>query len=81
MLRFKETGTWLTATPFTPIGTVLSAEEFRDNLYLQFGLNPSYVCPTDVMAVVLYSLWDIPCNVAKVDGLILQQHNMAYTLC
>jgi hypothetical protein len=40
MLRAKETGMWLTATPNRLNGTELSADEFRDSLRLRLGLVP-----------------------------------------
>ena len=43
LLRSRETGTWITATPDRLNGTELSAEEFRDSLRLRFGLLPSFL--------------------------------------
>jgi hypothetical protein len=43
MQRATETGAWLTAMPSALNGTELSADEFRDNLRLRFGL-----CPTSL---------------------------------
>ena len=39
--RATKTGAWLTTAPSTTNGTELSAEEFRDNLSLRFGMIPS----------------------------------------
>ena len=41
--RSKQTGAWLTALPHNLNGTVLSAEEFRDNLRLRCGLQPQHL--------------------------------------
>jgi len=41
MNKAKETGAWLTAMPNTLNGTELSADEFRDNLRIRFGLTPA----------------------------------------
>ena len=41
--RSKQTGAWLTALPHNLNGTVLSAEEFRDNLRLRCGLEPQHL--------------------------------------
>ena len=38
--RICETGCWLTAVPNRLNGTILSAEEFRDNLRLRYNLKP-----------------------------------------
>ena len=38
--RICETGCWLTAVPNHLNGTILSAEEFRDNLRLRYNLKP-----------------------------------------
>ena len=35
-----ETGAWLTLTPSRFDGTQLTAEEFRDNVALRYGLRP-----------------------------------------
>ena len=43
LLRFKETGAWITATPDWLNGTELLVEEFRDSLRLRFGLLPSFL--------------------------------------
>ena len=40
MKRAKETGGWLNTLPSSLNGTVLSEEEFRDSLWLRFGLIP-----------------------------------------
>ena len=40
MKRAKETGGWLNTLPNSLNGTVLSEEEFRDSLWLRFGLIP-----------------------------------------
>jgi hypothetical protein len=40
MLRAKETGTWLTTMPNCLNATELSADEFRDSLWLRLGLAP-----------------------------------------
>ena len=41
--RTQETGAWLTALPTTWNDTVLSAEEFCDNLHHRFGLTPLHL--------------------------------------
>lgn len=41
--RTQETGAWLTALPNTWNDTILSAEEFRDNLRHRFGLTPLHL--------------------------------------
>ena len=41
LLRARETGLWLTLSPELLNGTDLSAEEFRDNLRLRYGQQPS----------------------------------------
>ena len=41
--RGQSAGAWLTATPHILNGTVLTAEEFRDNLRLRFGLTPKHL--------------------------------------
>ena len=43
MKRSQQTGAWLTAMPHNLNGTVLSADEFRDNLRLRCGLEPQHL--------------------------------------
>ena len=38
--RSSQTGSWLTVTPNRLNGTLLSADEFRDNLRIRYGLDP-----------------------------------------
>ena len=38
MLRAAKTGAWLTVLPSTVNGTELGAQEWRDNLFLRYGL-------------------------------------------
>ena len=40
MVGAKETGAWLNNLPNTLNGTALAEEEFRDSLWLRFGLAP-----------------------------------------
>lgn len=40
IMRGKETGQWLSALPTTVSGTILSPQEFRDSLFLRYGLTP-----------------------------------------
>ena len=37
------TGAWLKVHPSTVNGTDLGAQEWRDTLFLRYGLNPSYL--------------------------------------
>ena len=39
--RIGQCGSWLTVTPSKLDGTLLSAEEYRDNIRLRYGLRPS----------------------------------------
>jgi hypothetical protein len=41
MLKAKDAGAWLTAMPDALNGTALSADEFRDNLRIRLGLEPT----------------------------------------
>eukprot|EP00957_Ditylum_brightwellii_P194164 14786579-Ditylum_brightwellii.AAC.1 len=38
-----KSGAWLTAVPHRMNGTALSAEEFRDNLRLRYGMKPLHL--------------------------------------
>lgn len=40
-MRAKELGTWLTAVPSQQNGTILSRDEFTDNLHYRFGFMPT----------------------------------------
>jgi hypothetical protein len=40
LTRALRMGAWLTAIPNRKNGTALSAEEFRDNLHLRYGMQP-----------------------------------------
>mgnify|MGYP007089483479 CR=1 FL=1 len=42
--RIGETGAWLTAMPNRLNGTLLSAEEWRDNARLRYGMRPVGLC-------------------------------------
>ncbi|KAL7532246.1 hypothetical protein ACHAWF_004097, partial [Thalassiosira exigua] len=42
--RIGETGGWLTVMPHKLHGTILSAEEWRDNAQLRYGIRPSGLC-------------------------------------
>ena len=39
--RVSKTGSWLTTMPSALNGTMLTSEEFCDNLALRFGLTPA----------------------------------------
>ena len=73
MKRSQETGAWLTATPHVLNGTVLSAEEFRDNLRLRFGLDPLHLPDRcDGCSQPFTVEHAMQC---RQGGLILQRHN------
>ena len=59
ILRGQATGAWLTSMPSFYHGTELSAQEFRDALYLCYAESP-LISPLTVMAVATHSL----CNMA-----------------
>ncbi|KAL7463315.1 hypothetical protein ACHAXS_003701 [Conticribra weissflogii] len=46
LARAKVGGSWLTVIPKAINGTILSAEEFRDNLRLRYGLTPEFLPKT-----------------------------------
>ena len=46
MRRAEKTGAWLTVLPSTVNGTELGAQEWRDALFLRYGLDPPDL-PTD----------------------------------
>ena len=40
MQRSSKTGAWITVLPYTVNGTELGAKEWRDALFLRYGLDP-----------------------------------------
>mmetsp|Transcript_4493 Transcript_4493/g.9665 ORF Transcript_4493/g.9665 Transcript_4493/m.9665 type:complete len:151 (+) Transcript_4493:354-806(+) len=73
MKQSKTTGAWLTAIPHVLNRTLLSAEEFNDNLRIRFGLTPLHL-PDH------YDGFSSPFTMehamqCRQGGLILQRHN------
>jgi hypothetical protein len=71
--RGKETGMWLTLAPSTVNGTELSAQEFRDHLYLRYDMRPPDL-PTHCDGCL--AKFDM-CHAlqCKKGGLVIMRHN------
>ena len=73
--RIGETGAWLTAMPNRLNGTLLSAEEWRDNARLRYGMRPVGLCERcDGCGAGLSVEHALSC---KKGGLVCQRHDDA----
>jgi hypothetical protein len=71
--RSAKTGSWLSSIPSSINGTDLSAEEFRDNIRLRFGLQPKALPPyCDGCGSPFTPEHAMSC---RIGGLVLQRHN------
>ena len=79
----KSTGAWLSAAPHQLNGTVLSIEEFRDNLRLRFGFPPLHMPGRCGGCGAKFTVDHAMC--CQKGGLIVRRHNDLagewHTLC
>ncbi|KAL7523721.1 hypothetical protein ACHAWF_002319 [Thalassiosira exigua] len=72
--RIGKTGAWLTVMPHKLHGTLLSAEEWRDNAQIRYGIRPSGLCDRcDGCSAPLSVEHGLGC---KKGGLVGLRHNM-----
>lgn len=73
MTRSKNNGDWITVTPLIILGTILSPQEYRDNLHILYGSSPPDIQKLCDGCSSLNSLRHaLNC---KVGGLIIARHN------
>jgi hypothetical protein len=71
--RSTETGAWLTTSPLTSIGTAVSADTFRVNLCIRYGIDPPHLpAKCDACGSPFTTCHAMQCQPG---GLIILRHN------